>query len=63
MIEMRHQHNLKKTRMLIDAVDQYIYNMKKVNANQVAIDVYTELLDELEEEEALLERTIERKLK
>ena len=59
---MRHQHNLNKTRMLIDAVDQYIYNMKKVNANQVAIDVYTELLDELEEEEALLERTIERNL-
>ena len=60
---MRHQHNLKKTRMLIDAVDQYIYNMKKVNANQAAIDVYTELLNDLEEEEAQLERTIERKLK
>lgn len=47
--------------MLIDAVDQYIYNMQKVNANQAAIEVYTELLKELEEEEALLERTIERK--
>ena len=63
MIEMRHQRNLKKTRMLIDAVDQYIYNMKKVNANQAAIEVYTELLNELEEEEAQLERTIERKLR
>ena len=49
--------------MLIDAVDQYIYNMKKVNANQVAIEVYTELLNELEEEETQLERTIERKLR
>ena len=61
MTEMRHQNKLQKTRMLIDAVDQYIYNMKKVNANQVAIEVYTELLNELEEEEAQLERTIERK--
>ena len=58
---MRHQRKLQKTRMLIDAVDQYIYNMQKVNANQAAIEVYTELLKELEEEEALLERTIERK--
>ena len=57
---MRHQHKLQKTRMLIDAVDQYIYNMQKVNANQAAIEVYTELLNELEEEEAQLERTIER---
>ena len=63
MTEMRHQHNLKKTRMLIDAIDQYIYNMQKVSANQAAIDVYSELLNELEEEEAQLERTIERKLK
>ena len=58
---MRHQRKLKHTKMLIDAVEHFIYNMKKVNANQVAIDVYTELLDELEEEESLLERTIERK--
>ena len=63
MIEMRHQRKLKQTKMLIDAVDQYIYNMQKVNANQAAIDVYTELLNELEEEEALLERNIERKLR
>ena len=60
---MRHQFKLSKTQMLIEAVDQYIYNMKKVNANQAAIDVYTELLNELEEEEAQLERTIVRKLK
>ena len=63
MTEMRHQYNLNKTRMLIDAVDQYIYNMQKVNANQAAIDVYTELMNELEEEEEQLERTIERKLR
>jgi hypothetical protein len=37
--------------------------MQKVNANQAAIDVYTELLNELEEEEEQLERTIERKLR
>jgi hypothetical protein len=37
-----------KTDMLIDAVEHYIYRMKECNANQAAIDVYTELLNELE---------------
>jgi hypothetical protein len=39
-----------KKEMLIDAVDYYIYRMKRDNANQAAIDVYTELLNELEDE-------------
>lgn len=39
---------LNKTDMLIDAVEDYIYRMKKDNCNQVAIDAYTELLNELE---------------
>jgi len=34
--------------MLIDAVEHYIHSMKECNANQAAIDVYTELLNELE---------------
>ena len=37
-----------KTQMLIDAVEHYIFSMKECNANQAAIDVYTELLEELE---------------
>lgn len=40
-----------KKEMLIDAVDYYIYRMKRDNANQAAIDVYTELLNELEEDD------------
>ena len=36
-----------KTDMLIDAVEHYIQSMKDCNANQAAIDVYTELLNEL----------------
>ena len=39
---------LNKTDMLMDAVEHYIYSMKKNNCNQAAIDVYTELLNELE---------------
>lgn len=37
-----------KTEMLRDAVEHYIESMKKCNANQAAIDVYTKLLEELE---------------
>ena len=37
-----------KTDMLIEAVEHYIHSMKECNANQAAIDVYTELLNELE---------------
>ena len=39
-----------KKQMLIDAVDYYIYSMQKVNANQSAINVYTELLNQLEDD-------------
>lgn len=59
---IRHQHNLKKTKMLIDAVENYIYTIKDA-ASQDWVDEYIKLLHELEEEEAQLERTIERKLK
>ena len=57
---MRHQHNLKKTKMLIDAVEHYIYTTKDA-APQHWVDEYIKLLSELEEEEAQLERTIARK--
>lgn len=40
-----------KKQMLIDAVDHYIYRMQKDNANQSAIDVYTELLNQLENDD------------
>jgi uncharacterized protein (DUF3820 family) len=39
-----------KKQMLIDAVDHYIYSMKKDDCNQGAIDLFTELLEELENE-------------
>jgi len=57
---MRHQRKLKHTKMLIDAVEHFIYTIKDA-APQYAVNEYQELLKELEEEEALLERTIERK--
>ena len=57
---MRHQRKLKHTKMLIDAVEHYIYTIKDA-ASQHWVNEYQELLKELEEEEALLERTIERK--
>lgn len=34
--------------MLIEAVEFYIYQMQQDNANQAAIDVYTQLLQKLE---------------
>ena len=58
---MRHQRKLKHTKMLIDAVEHFIYTIKDA-APQYAVNEYQELLEELEEEEALLERTIERNL-
>ena len=58
---MRHQRKLKHTKMLIDAVEHFIYTIKDA-ASQHWVDEYQELLKELEEEEALLERTIERDL-
>ena len=57
---MRHQRKLKHTKMLIDAVEHFIYTIKDA-ASQHWVNEYQELLKELEEEEALLERTIERK--
>jgi hypothetical protein len=47
--------------MLIDAVEYFIYTIKDA-APQYDVKEYQELLKELEEEEALLERTIERDL-
>ena len=58
---MRHQRKLKHTKMLIDAVEHFIYTIKDA-APQHWMNEYQELLKELEEEEALLERTIERNL-
>jgi hypothetical protein len=57
---MRHQRKLKQTKMLIDAVEYFIYTIKDA-APQYRVKEYQELLKELEEEEALIERTIERK--
>lgn len=59
---MRHQRKLKQTKMLIDAVEYYIYTIKDA-ASQDWVGEYIKLLNELEEEEAQLERSIERKLK
>ena len=56
---MRHQRKLKHTKMLIDAVEHYIYTIKDA-ASQYWVNEYQELLKELEEEEALIERTIGR---
>ena len=59
---IRHQHKLKQIKMLIDTVEHYIYTIKDT-ASQDWVDEYIKLLNDLEEEEAQLERTIERKLK
>lgn len=58
---MRHQRKLKHTKMLIDAVEHFIYTIKDA-ASQHWVNEYQELLKELEEDEALLERTIARDL-
>lgn len=39
-----------RQQMLIEALEHYIYNLKKINANQAAIDVFTKLLEEIENE-------------
>jgi hypothetical protein len=39
-----------KQQMLIEAVEYYIYRMKEDNCNEVAIEIYTKLLEELEQE-------------
>jgi len=35
--------------MLIEALEYYIYKLKEDNCNQAAIDVFTELLEDIEE--------------
>ncbi len=37
-----------KTDMLIEALEYYVYKLKEDNCNQAAIDVFTDLLNELE---------------
>jgi hypothetical protein len=39
-----------KQQMLIEAVEHYIYRMKEDKCNEAAIEIYTELLEELEQE-------------
>ena len=56
---MRHQRKLKHTKMLIGVLDYFIQTFKD-SPLEYKIDDCQELLKELEEEEALLERTIER---
>lgn len=40
-----------KNEMLIEALEYYIYHLEKDNCNQAAIDVFTDLLHEIEREE------------
>lgn len=37
-----------RTELIIEALEYYIYRLKKDNANQVAIDAYTSLLKEID---------------
>lgn len=41
---------LSKREMLIEAVEHYVFRLKECKANQAAIDVFSELLSELEDE-------------
>lgn len=41
-------YQLNHTEMLIEALEFYIYRLKKDNANQAAIDAYTTLLKEID---------------
>ena len=40
-----------KNQMLIEAVEYYIHDMQSNNCNQAAIDAYTKLLNELEDQQ------------
>jgi hypothetical protein len=40
----------KKNQMLVEALEFYIYNMAKNDCNAVAIEVFTELKTEIEEQ-------------
>ena len=46
---MIHLDDLKK-QMLLEALEYYIYRLEKDNCNQAAIDAFTELLQEFEDE-------------
>jgi hypothetical protein len=37
-----------KTELLVEALEYYIYRLKRDNANQVAINTYTQLLKEID---------------
>ena len=37
-----------RNEMPIEALEYYVYRLKKDNCNQAAIDVFTELLNEIE---------------
>jgi hypothetical protein len=39
-----------RNEMLIEALEYYVYKLKEDNCNQAAIDVFTELLNEIENE-------------
>ena len=40
--------NLLKTQAIAEALDFYIYRLKKYNANQAAIDLFTQILEEVD---------------
>jgi hypothetical protein len=39
-----------RNEMLIEALEYYVYKLKEDHCNQAAIDVFTELLNEIENE-------------
>jgi hypothetical protein len=40
-----------KTQAIVEALEYYIYRMKKDNANPAAIQLYTDILKEIDPEE------------
>ena len=40
--------NLLKTQAIAEALDFYIYRLKEDNANQAAIDLFTQILEEVD---------------
>jgi hypothetical protein len=42
--------NSLKQQAMIEALEFYINNLREINANQAAIDLFTEVLTEVEEE-------------
>jgi hypothetical protein len=39
-----------KTQAIVEALEYYIYRMKRDNANEAAIDLYTKILKEIDPE-------------